>query len=236
MGSILRACALSEVIDEDTSVTYSPVNLLDTDTTDACDLLRNESGQEQESATSRGTVVFTFPSAGIPVAEFSMMGSYDRPYTEPMPTPENFGGQSLYKVVGANTTLKIIVGEEEYPLCFETFSLTLGASYEVFALGGCGQEVKHTDIPSVTWTATAIRSDDYDLDLWALLEDRNGDGFTIELKHGIFAGPGANPGYRVSLDLTEAFIDSIATAQIKGKAARTLSGFVKRNQIAVTFD
>jgi hypothetical protein len=235
MGAVLRACALSEEIDEDTSVTYAPVNLLETDTTEACDFLRNESGQEQESAKSRGTVVFTFPSAGIPVAEFSMMGSYDRPYTEAMPTPEDFGGQSLYKIVNANTTLKIIAGAEEYSLCFENFNVTLGAAYEVFALGGCEQDVKHTDI-SATWTATAIRSDDYDLDLWALLEERSGEGFTIELRHGVFTGPGANPGYRVSLDLTEAFIDSIATAQIKGKAARTLSGFVKRNQIAVTFD
>lgn len=225
IGPLLKACAMAEVVDPDTTVTYTPLDLMATNTTDSCSIRVNESGEEQEILNNRGTVTLTFPSAGIPKAEFTFTGDYDTPYAEAFPQPPSFGSQSEYKIVNNETTLTLLIGEEEYPLCFETFSVVLGAETTVFALGGCVQEVRHTAIMT-TWSATAVRPAIDDLNLWEILEAR--DSFNLLLEHGPI-------GQKVSIELTGATLNSLASAQINNTAARTLAGDVLLNGLAIVY-
>lgn len=233
-GPLFEACAMGEAVVEDESVTYTFIDLMETAETPACDLICYESGQKQQCKQARGTATLTFPSAGIPTAEFNFTGNYATPETEAIASPPDFGGQSLYKLVGQNTTLTLISDGDEFPLCFESFAFTFGAAVEMSTLGNCEQRPEHNDIVA-TWNVTAIRSAS-DLDLWSILEDRYEQDLSIELRHGIFSGPNANPGYRVSLDLTQVFLDGITKAQIKQRAARGLSGTLKGIGVALTFD
>lgn len=228
IGPILKACALSEVVTPTTSVVYSPVDLMATNTTDSVNIIINESGEEQVSPGNRGTVTFTFASNDFPKAEFSLMGEYDQPYTEPFPAPPDFDGQSLYKVVGADTKLTLIVDGDEIELCFESFSLTEGAAYEISANGGCPQQIIHTDMVS-TWSATALRPALADINLWQLLEDR--ETFDIVLEHTATA----TAGYKITLSIEGAVIDSVTKAQIKQRAARGLSGGVLLNNWSLSY-
>jgi hypothetical protein len=233
IGPILKACALAAVTTPTTKVEYSHVDLIASSTTDAVNITVNESGEQQTSTGNRGTVTLTFPAAGIPTAQFEMTGGYADPTAVTYPAPPDFSGQSLYKLVDQNTTLTLTTEGDEIALCFENFTITQAAATQVFALGGCAQAVAHTDI-MMTWSATAIRPALADFDLWAVLKSR--ESFDIELKHGIFTGPSANPGYRVTVQLTGATLDENSKTQINNKVARSMSGVVLSNDFLLRFD
>lgn len=137
-GQMLRACGFSETIDPGVSVTYTPISTgFESITMDfhADDVRHVITG-------ARGTVGLNLETGAIPKLEFEMMGLYNDPSDQALPTPV-FGDQADPVVVNhQNTTPVSVFG---YSACLQSLSLSNNGEVVYRQLAGCEQQVRLTD-------------------------------------------------------------------------------------------
>ncbi|MCF1744620.1 phage tail tube protein [Paradevosia shaoguanensis] len=128
-GPVLRACAVREVIVEDTSVTYEPISTA------------------QESATMyfwientlhkvlgcRGTATLRFNAQGIAIMEFDILGLYSDPTESPPAVPDYTKFEKPTLVTKVNTPTFTV---NAVPLVMREFSLTFNNQVEPRLLVG----------------------------------------------------------------------------------------------------
>lgn len=119
LGVILRACGLAEVVDAETSVTYTPI----TSGHESATIWHNQSGTVYKSVGARGTAKIKVDAQGIAKLEVEMMGLFTQPAAQTVPTPDFASWQKPLVATSANTPV-FQIGEES--LVMRTFSLDLG--------------------------------------------------------------------------------------------------------------
>jgi hypothetical protein len=98
-GPLLRACACSQTIVSETSVTYAPI----TDGHESGTLYFWMGGTRHTALGCRGTATLRFTAQKIPYIEFDLVGLYAQPTEEARDTPTLSGFQKPVIVTDANT-------------------------------------------------------------------------------------------------------------------------------------
>lgn len=85
LGDLLTACGLSETVVADTSVTYAPSSTLSAHESVTIGL--RQGGNYRIASGCRGNVSFSFPTGGICLARFNMIGHIESEDEDTAPTP-----------------------------------------------------------------------------------------------------------------------------------------------------
>ncbi|ETR79292.1 hypothetical protein X566_01530 [Afipia sp. P52-10] len=133
-GPLLRACAMAEVIDADTSVTYTPIS-------EAMESLYIKfwiGATLHAIKGARGTGVFTINAQGIPSIRWTFTGLWVEPAEVARPTGTTTGFQKPQIASTANTPVFTV---NAVPLVGRSFSLNFGNQVEPRLLLGRDQIV-----------------------------------------------------------------------------------------------
>lgn len=181
-GRLLRACGLTETINDDSGphyVDYDPNSDLD----ESCTLKFEGDGVQHILAGARGNVVMNWQK-GIPFYHFTFSGLYTRPTGSSVGTPSFSGIPVPLPVTKANTT--IAVGAFVGPAA----SLTCDMGMQIYPRNVIGQEEILLTDRQPTGQIVIDQPDIGDLNLFsAFVESHNGiNTGAVELVHGIAAG------------------------------------------------
>lgn len=120
-GTLLRACAFSEVVTPGTSVVYSPVS----SGFESVTLYYFHDGELHKMTGARGTVSFNLSRDGIPMMSFTFTGLHNAP-TEPVViTPDTSAFIKPLPVTEANTPVYTVDG---FDVRAEEFTLDIANS------------------------------------------------------------------------------------------------------------
>lgn len=211
-GLLLRACGMSETIEEDASVTYQPA----TDDHESVCVWFVEDGQLQKVPGARGTVDFTLTAKEYPTMQFTLTGMYQRPVVHTEPITQVVSDIVDELVVNKQNTAKFSVHGHEG--CGQSMSFSLGNEVAHRALIGC-EGVHITDRSTsgqVEIEAPNIATKNY----FEALESHQGVTLgPIELEHGKTAGNIVNiTGPKVQLaTLTRTDADGLVHYQMDAR-------------------
>lgn len=156
-GKILRACGFNQTIVAGTSVTYRPVSSgFDSVTMDF-----RADGTRHILTGARGTVSISAETGAIPKLDFEMMGLYNDPSTQALPTP-SFANQADPLVINAENTEEVLV--HGFAACLQSLSLDVAVNVVYRQLAGCSRQVLLTDRKpegSVSVEAPSLASKNY---------------------------------------------------------------------------
>lgn len=180
-GLLLRACALSETVEDATSVTYQPV----TDDLESVTVWFVEDGQLQQLPGVRGTVEFSLTAKEYPTMSFTLTGLYKRPETLADPVDKTVSDIVDEIVVNKQNTPTFSV--HGYAGCGQSLSLDIGNEVGYRALIGC-ESVRITD-RSATGQVEIEAPDLATKDYFAAIESHEEVTLApIEIEHGTKAG------------------------------------------------
>ncbi|CDP54070.1 hypothetical protein [Devosia sp. DBB001] len=128
-GPIIRACAVREVIVEDTSVTYEPISTAQ----ESVSLYFWIENTLQKVVGCRGTATKRFNAQGIPVMEYDLLGLYSDPIEQPPLGPDYTKFEKPTLVTKAYTPTFTV---NAVPLVMREFSLNLNNQVEPRLLVG----------------------------------------------------------------------------------------------------
>lgn len=133
-GPLLKACALFEIIDDETAgsetVSYTPIS----DNFGSCTIYYLEDGQQQKITGARGTCTINCQRGQFPTAQFTMTGMYHRPTAASLVTPSEIEQADELPVNKHNTPVFTVHG---YQGCGESLSVELGNEVTFRSLIGC---------------------------------------------------------------------------------------------------
>ena len=153
---LLRACGLAETISASISATYTPVST----GFESVTLYHNVDGVLHKITGARGNVEFTVNARAIPVMKFSMVGIYNAPSDDALPTVDYSGFQSP---LAANTTNTSGFELFSFAGVLESLSMTLGNAVTYRSLIG-SESVLITDrkvAGTAVFEAPTIASKDF---------------------------------------------------------------------------
>jgi len=178
-GPLLRACGLSETVEEGVSVTYQPV----TDDPESCSIYYNMDGVLQKMLGCRGTVVLNANGGSFPTLQFTMTALYARPITQAAPTLSAID-QADEIPVNQQNTVGNVHGHEA---CMSSMTLTEGNTVEYFNRVNC-ERIDITDRETTgAVTIDAVRPDVKDY--FEAIESHQGVVLApVSMTHGKTAG------------------------------------------------
>lgn len=175
-GPLLRACGLSEVVDEDVSVTYAPVS----SAFEAVSIYYNLDGVQHVLLGARGNVSFEMTPQRIPRYRFRVLGLAGTITDQALPTVTLTAFRTPVVVNKANTTASL----HGLAAPIEKLSFDLGHQVEPRLLIGY-EGIEITDrkaVGSVTVQAGTLASKDW----FAIAKARTRGVFAVT--HGLAAG------------------------------------------------
>ena len=153
-GPLMRACGMSETINDGTSVAYQPV----TDDIESVSIYYVMDGIKQVMRGARGTATLTIDSGGFPTIQFTMTSLYDKPITG------NAG--DLVEITQADeipvNRHNSVASVHGHQACMSAFSIDLGNSVSYFNRINC-ENVDITDRETTgSLTIDGVRPDAVD--------------------------------------------------------------------------
>lgn len=176
-GPLLRACAVAETVDAETSVTYNPV----TDGHESVTIHFWIGGTRFVARGSRGTCILRFTAQGIPYLEFDFRGLFALPSEQARPVPALSAFLKPDLVTSARTPKFEIDGKK---MVMRTFALDLGNRVEPRFLVGAESILITDKAESVSAQVEAVPLSTFDP--YAASESQA--VVPIELAHGTAAG------------------------------------------------
>ena len=137
---IMKACGFSEAIVANTSVTYSPVNLISTTgSVSSCTLDFRNDGLKHLCTGVRGTVAADMKVDGIPQFTAEMTAIYNSPSDTTLPTVTFSNQADPLPVNSDNTPTVSVFG---YSALLSDFSVDIGNEVDFRQLAGGSKQVK----------------------------------------------------------------------------------------------
>lgn len=183
-GPMLRACGLSETIDDGIDVQYAPVSSGYESVTLSYERKNSAGTHQQHKVTGcRGSVSFGFSKNNIPMMSFTFIGFYVRPVDVAVTTPDYSGYIAPIPISEAQTTMDI----GGFSPVAEAFSVDLANATTARNVVNQAECLITDRAPS---GSTTIQAPDVTTkDFFALVESHNGTSTqAIEFIHGTTAG------------------------------------------------
>lgn len=137
-GPILRSCGLSETIVADTSATYAP----ESSGFESVTLYYHQDGIRHKVTGCRGSFEITGEVGQIPVIAFSMVGIYNAPTDETLPTP-TYANQATPLIFKQGNTTNF--SAFSYSGCLQSYSFNIANDVIYRELVGCTKEILITN-------------------------------------------------------------------------------------------
>ena len=216
-GQLLRSCGLSEVIEEEASVTYQPV----TNSQESCCVWFVEEGQVQEMPGVRGNVELNFTAKQDPTQQYTLTGMYKKVAALSEQIEKQITAIAEELVVNKqNTPVRNVHG---YAGCLQSLSLNMGNEVVHRNLVGC-ESVKITaraPTGQVEIEAPNIATKDY----FESIESHN--GLTLD---EVKIGHGTEPGNIVTLTGPKVQLSTLSRTDSNGIVHYTMDTRYTRDQ------
>jgi hypothetical protein len=176
-GPLLRACAVAETVEAETSVTYNPIS----EDHESVTIHLWIGGTRYVARGSRGDARLTFTAQGIAYLEFDLRGLFAVPGEQARPTPDLSAFLRPDLVTSQNTPVFEI---DENPFVMRSFLLALGNAVEPRFLVGSESILitRKSELASTQIEATALTA----INPFQMALDQ--DVVAIALTHGTAAG------------------------------------------------